>query len=126
MTEFIARAKRKDNKEWIKGELHVNCNAPHIHQGKQSYYIDKNTVCWQCPETPYFEHDVLKVYEKSTEGDGEVYIVEVYFNFGAFLVDVPYGESECLSVAELNDLDFEVELLGNTIDNPELLTTNSN
>lgn len=124
MTEFIARAKDFSGiwrcgyyyYAWRTSQHAIKCDEKQSVVADREFEVDKETVCWKCPDTPYFEHDVLNI----TNEFGEETIAEVYFDSGAFLVDISYGDAECLCVAELEDLDFKVSILGNTIDNPEL------
>ena len=138
MLNFIARGKKLDifsealtgvkstTKDWVTGERitpdgdETKCM---IHVGKVNpdfILIDPETLCYKCPETDYWTNDVLKCTFDEGETYEQVDYVEVYFSQGAFLVDIEHGESSSLLVADLKDLGYKVERLGNTIDNPLL------
>jgi hypothetical protein len=119
MTEFIAQAKRKDNGEWIegavikfKGDCEV-CDYSSIDCSR--YDVNPETVRYKCPKTPYFEHDVLKVVDDL----GEEVIAEILFFQGAFLF--PIEEDELITIPNLIECGYNISLLGNSIDTPELL-----
>lgn len=139
MTEFVARAKDQ-YKNWVYGAAfkHINRQpcpiSDKITEKDISYYIiksgfadwnmptpidcvevNKDGICWQCPETPYFEHDILKVVD---EFNDEI-IGDVFFYNGAFLFALE--EDNWITIPNLMEMGYEITLLGNSIDNPELL-----
>lgn len=134
MTEFIARAKRTDNNTWVvgsvfNGQLTAEVNVTPefgaffltdkprtlIEHDHVAFEVNKKTVCYQCPDTPYFEHDVLKVI---VDNDEEV-IDEVFFAQGAFIFAIQ--EDEWVTLPILMEMGYTITHLGNSIDNPDLI-----
>lgn len=140
MTEFVARAKDR-YKNWVYGAAfkHINRQpcpiSDKITEKDISYYIiksgsadwnmptpidcvevNKDGICWQCPETPYFEHDIIKAVDDLTEDE---VVGEILFFQGAFLF--PIEEDELITIPNLIERGYNISLLGNSIDTPELL-----
>ena len=138
MTEFVARAK-DINKNWIYGTAYKHVNRQPCPIGDKivekdiSYYIiksgfadwnmptpidcievHKGTVCWQCPETHYFEKDIIKVTDEFEED----VIGDVFFHDGAFLFALE--EDRWITIPNLMEMGYKIELIGNLVDNPEL------
>ena len=133
MTEFIAKAKIFGTDNWKEGQIIgsnvIMCTCkkePAIKQHSfwyidaPAYYINPETVCWKCPETPYFEKDIIKVTDEFEED----VIGDVFFHDGAFLFALE--EDRWITIPNLMEMGYKITLLGNTIDNPELIEDESN
>ena len=135
---YLYRGKRIDNGEWIVGSLIVDKHQ-HIETGEQieiigiypseykdfSKRIDPSTIC-QCTgrtdrdKALIFEHDVVAYLDTySTEnGYAEADCVgEVVWDEETLSFQV----TNRLSAESWEVIDGECKVLGNTIDNPELL-----
>lgn len=114
MTGFIAKAKIFGTDNWKEGQIIgsnvIMCTCkkdPVIKQHNYwyidapAYYINPETVCWKCPETPYFEHDVLKVTDE-------------------------FEEDNWVTIPNLIEMDYKIEVMGNLIDGHDLLKQENN
>lgn len=141
---IIFRGKRKDNSEWVCGDLiQIPCGVKFIVNNKFGACIDGNGnfinteapfVCEVIPDTvgqftglydendkEIFEGDIIKViYDDGTE-----YTTEVCTYGGTLCVDVEGEDYDftaidfAVDIWEANCCEFEV--IGNIHDNPELL-----
>ena len=124
---FLCRAKRTDNGEWVEGLLTIMWGQLHIinpNDENTAYPIDQSTIC-QCigktdiEKNLIFEHDVVSFLDMTSTDNGYA----EYWQVGEVLWDdetVSFQVTERLSAESYEVLD-ECKVLGNTIDNPELL-----
>lgn len=127
---FLSRGKRIDNGEWVEGYLsYPFCTE----KGNESYYfyakdsldffcrcvVDPSTIC-QCTAMPdknnklIFENDIVI---KHNDDDKEPYLIRWSENYAAWEL----AQCGC-AMYGFFDVDFgEIEVIGNAIDNPELL-----
>ena len=127
---FLSRGKRIDNGEWVVGYLsYPFCTE----KGNESYYfyakdsldffcrcvVDPSTIC-QCTAMPdknnklIFENDIAI---KHNDDDKEPYLIRWSENYAAWEL----AQCGC-AMYGFFDVDFgEIEVIGNAIDNPELL-----
>ena len=129
-SRYLYRGKRIDNGEWVEGYLsYPFCTE----KGNESYYfyakdsldffcrcvVDASTIC-QCTAMPdknnklIFENDIAI---KHNDDDKEPYLIRWSENYAAWEL----AQCGC-SMYGFFDVDFgEIEVIGNMIDNPELL-----
>ena len=137
---YLYRAKRTDNGEWVEGflikgrwyfdEREIYAILPMdlcIYPGceiSEWIEIDPSTIC-QCTgktdieKNLIFEHDVVSFLDMTSTDNGYA----EYWQVGEVLWDdetVSFQVTERLSAESYEVLD-ECKVLGNTIDNPELL-----
>ena len=127
---YLFRGKRIDNGEWVEGYLsYPFCTK----KGNESYYfyakdsldffcrcvVDASTIC-QCTAMPdknnklIFENDIAI---KHNDDDKEPYLIRWSENYAAWEL----AQCGC-AMYGFFDVDFgEIEVIGNAIDNPELL-----
>lgn len=127
---YLCKAKRTDNGEWVEGYLsYPFCTE----KGNESYYfyakdsldffcrcvVDPSTIC-QCTAMPdknnklIFENDIAI---KHNDDDKEPYLIRWSENYAAWEL----AQCGC-AMYGFFDVDFgEIEVIGNAIDNPELL-----
>ena len=127
---FLSRGKRIDNGEWVEGYLsYPFCTE----KGNESYYfyakdsldffcrcvVDPSTIC-QCTAMPdknnklIFENDIAI---KHNDDDKEPYLIRWSENYAAWEL----AQCGC-AMYGFFEVDFgEIEVIGNAIDNPELL-----
>lgn len=127
---YLYRAKRKSDKKWIYGNLIQTDDGVYIIQnyvpqhliGK--YEVDPSTIC-QCTgktdieKNLIFEHDVVSFLDATSTGCG----YSEHWQAGEVLWDdetASFQVTERLS-AESYEVLEDCKVLGNTIDNPELL-----
>ncbi len=121
MREIIFKAKRKDNGEWAEGLPTVMWGQYHIinpNDENTAYPIDEKTICQYIGLT---DKNGRKIWEND--------IVEIPVENGYFLVE--WSETEArwqmnneedrLIVDFDNYWSYQVEVIGNVFDNPELL-----
>lgn len=133
---YLYRAKRTDNGEWIEGyyayaygkhyiiTVGVTCALPPYHWYFKNHEVDPSTIC-QCTgktdieKNLIFEHDAVSFLDAtSTE-----YGYSEHLQVGEVLWDdetASFQVTERLS-AESYEVLEDCKVLGNTIDNPELL-----
>lgn len=124
---YLCKAKRTDNDEWVIGGL-----VRYGFTGREKYYIvpsyasdlyalkiDPSTICW-CTAMPdknnklIFENDIAI---KHNDDDKEPYLIRWSENYAAWEL----AQCGC-AMYGFFDVDFgEIEVIGNAIDNPELL-----
>ena len=121
---FLYRGKRSDNGEWIQGYLYGIWERRYILYGMindipNMAEVDPETVC-QCTAMPdknnklIFENDIAI---KHNDDDKEPYLIRWSENYAAWEL----AQCGC-SMYGFFDVDFgEIEVIGNAIDNPELL-----
>ena len=121
---YLFRGKRKDNGEWIQGYLYGIWERRYIlwgmtHDIPNMVEVDPETVC-QCTAMPnknnklIFENDIAI---KHNDDDKEPYLIRWSENYAAWEL----AQCGC-AMYGFFDVDFgEIEVIGNAIDNPELL-----
>ena len=121
---YLFRGKRKDNGEWIQGYLYGIWERRYILWGMTNdipnmVKVDPETVC-QCTAMPdknnklIFENDIAI---KHNDDDKEPYLIRWSENYAAWEL----AQCGC-AMYGFFDVDFgEIEVIGNAIDNPELL-----
>ncbi len=129
-SRYLYRGKRIDNGKWVEGYLsYPFCTE----KGNESYYfyakdsldffcrcvVDASTIC-QCTAMPdknnklIFENDIAI---KHNDDDKEPYLIRWSENYAAWEL----AQCGC-AMYGFFDVDFgEIEVIGNAIDNPELL-----
>ena len=127
---YLYRAKRKSDKRWIYGNLIHTDDGVYIIQNYVpqhligNYEVDPSTIC-QCTGKEdvncnlIFEHDVVSFLDATSTENG----YSERWQVGEVLWDdetVSFQVTERLS-AESYEVLGECQVLGNTIDNPELL-----
>lgn len=127
---YLCRAKRLDNGECIIGYVVFQGERADIIQTERDgtwrwYPVDKNTIC-QCTgwtdrdKALIFEHDVIAYLDTYSTDNGYTEadcIGEVVWDEETLSFQV----TNRLSAESWEVLDGECKVLGNTIDNPELL-----
>ena len=126
-SRFLYKAKRKDNNEWIQGYLYGIWERRYILWGMindipNMAEVDPETVC-QCTAMPdkngklIFENDILSGHIDVGFPEDETRKRVVWHENGWCT-----NELRCDDYEELDDFDSEnFEVIGNMIDNPELL-----
>ena len=121
---FLSRGKRIDNGEWVEGYLYGIWERRYILWGMTNdipnmVEVDPETVC-QCTAMPdknnklIFENDIAI---KHNDDDKEPYLIRWSENYAAWEL----AQCGC-AMYGFFDVDFgETEVIGNAIDNPELL-----
>lgn len=121
---FLSRGKRIDNGEWAEGYLYGIWERRYILWGMTNdipnmVEVDPETVC-QCTAMPdknnklIFENDIAI---KHNDDDKEPYLIRWSENYAAWEL----AQCGC-AMYGFFDVDFgEIEVIGNAIDNPELL-----
>lgn len=121
---FLYRGKRSDNGEWVEGYLYGIWERRYILWGMTNdipnmVEVDPETVC-QCTAMPdknnklIFENDIAI---KHNDDDKEPYLIRWSENYAAWEL----AQCGC-AMYGFFDVDFgEIEVIGNAIDNPELL-----
>ena len=121
---FLSREKRIDNGEWVEGYLYGIWERRYILWGMTNdipnmVEVDPETVC-QCTAMPdknnklIFENDIAI---KHNDDDKEPYLIRWSENYAAWEM----AQCGC-AMYGFFDVDFgEIEVIGNAIDNPELL-----
>ena len=127
---YLYRAKRKSDKRWIYGNLIHTDDGVYIIQNYVpqhligNYEVDPSTIC-QCTGKEdvncnlIFEHDVVSFLDATSTENG----YSERWQVGEVLWDdetASFQVTERLS-AESYEVLGECQVLGNTIDNPELL-----
>lgn len=137
--KYLSKAKRLDNGEWVQGyyvkglDVFTNCEEAHIifepntmfySSGETDgwYKVDPSTIC-QCAGLKdkngklIWENDIVK------DGHGNLYKAfwqNNYYQFSWICV-----KTDVFSIGAKWDLwsfkSFEIEVIGNIFDNPELL-----
>lgn len=134
-SRYLYRGKRIDNREWVEGFLFMVNDVPYIlphHKTGQPIHADnllktvvevlEDTIC-QCTELKdkngklIFENDILSGHIDVEFPEDET-IKRVVWHENGWCTNEP----GCDDYEELDDFDSEnFEVIGNKIDNPELL-----
>lgn len=147
MREILFKGKRKDNGEWVEGDLFHNDNTNYpmtliggLILSRNKYTdeididgyglieVDHETVCQYTNKddvnfSKIWEHDIVKI-SFTNEENGKIYS----FNGEVIFKNNTYGVWFCLKkkvppiFADINTIWFEtIEVIGTVFDNPELL-----
>ena len=114
--------------EWTDNKLFADC-VPHLENIKRVLNTEKNPLMQYIGlkvnnKKEMYEEDIVKHYHEYMFFKGEVVgVIEWSNSLSAFVIDYPqYGCSQC--IADI-DLSFaEIEIIGNTYQNLELLEDN--
>lgn len=124
LKEYLFRGERIDDREWVEGYLYGIWERRYILWGMTNdipnmVEVDPETVC-QCTAMPdknnklIFENDIAI---KHNDDDKEPYLIRWSENYAAWEL----AQCGC-AMYGFFDVDFgEIEVIGNAIDNPELL-----
>lgn len=137
MREILFRGKRKDNSEWVEGDLHKNkdFSKAHIHpvgEKIRSFDIISETVGQYTGLTDkngkkIFEGDIVRCYDKNLD-DEFTAVVEFgnpnhSYNWGFQLKPITETNftTDVLLWVEMEETGAFIEVIGNIHDNRELL-----
>ena len=129
MREILFRGKRTDNGEWVEGYLYITHNGEHeisvyneeVNIERWTHEVDQSTVGQYTGLKDkngkrIFEGDVAKVLQGKYKD-----IAYVGFENGAFMLYPKTGNIYERTLWEYWYNDWDVEVIGNITDNPELL-----
>ena len=129
MREIWFRGKRTDNGEWVEGYLYITHNGEHeisvyneeVNIERWTHEVDPSTVCQYTGMKDkngerIFEGDIAKVLQGKDKD-----IAYVGFENGAFMLYPKTGKIYERTLWEYWYNDWDVEVIGNITDNPELL-----
>lgn len=133
MREILFRAKRIDNGEWVEGQYafilnpltesgepikHLICNGTNIFNDE----IDPETLCQY---TGLKDKNGNRIWENDIVGawsEGKTYIGRVKRRVdGLYIIYPSYQKQEFWGLCPDENGKTTVEVIGNTLDNPELL-----
>ena len=134
--DILFRAKRKDNGEWVQG-FYVKCRGHHYilpvydkdHGFDERYSdwvkVDSKTVCQYTGLTDkngrkIFEADILKrvlLPTKRIKNNFKIVFVSANSCFSAIDLD----GSNVTFISDYINSNYEIEVIGNIFDNPELM-----
>lgn len=130
MREILFTGKRKDNGEWVQGDFLSPCNIVFLKNGYDAVLgKDDCPVCNDyevIPETVgeytgLLDKNSNKIFEghilKWTNADSDEVYTAVGFKNGCFVINPEREDMEVL----YDYLCLDMEIVGNTLDNPELL-----
>ena len=132
MREILFRAKRTDNGEWVEGfyvnRFDVNEEIEHLIFWRKSYTvweyakIDPETLCQY---TGLKDKNGNRIWENDIVGawsEGKTYIGRVKRRVdGLYIIYPSYQKQEFWGLCPDENGKTTVEVIGNTLDNPELL-----
>lgn len=147
--DYLFRGKRKDNGEWVTGQLYIEQNSIELNSSGyvrlfSDYYIEADNIRYLIiSETlgqytnvyarskqdnkfhKIFDNDLCYVSEFNREGKDTQHLCRVTFGCknDAYFTDV--NSDWCIAFKDVNDIEFDVEFVGNIYDNPELLEENA-
>lgn len=123
MKELFFRGKDLKTGRWLYGDLYhdrvltyITCWGPLLHEAVITDTIGAYTGVLDKNSNKIFEHDIVKVRVKGEEGLGVV----IYDN-GAFMVADIKGNVGWNTLWEYYYNDWDLEIVGNKHDNPEML-----
>lgn len=121
MREILFRAKRKKNREWVEGYYFVmpNGDACIMNSNKESQFVGKVIPETVGQYTGLTDKNGKKIFE------GDIVRVDYDLTFCDFVGYVDYADGSFRIVSDLGVhyrwIDYEVTVIGNIHDNPELL-----
>lgn len=130
MREILFKAKRIDNGEWVEGffiDNEIACGTWEGCTGIDSYAIDPETLCqftglYDKNGKKIWENDIVFVTdENDCSGQISTGIGDIIFIEGMWYIDGRPQEG----LYDINKI-FQIEVIGNIFDNPELLQEESN
>lgn len=125
--ELLCRkGKRKDNSEWVEGLVTIMWGQYHIikpDDENTSYPIDPETICLYTGQLDMYknkihEHDICKIHSSSIDEQDGYFVVEWDNETARFVLS-----GSTITVDFDNYYGYECEVIGNVIDNKELLGT---
>lgn len=150
MRESLFRGKRKDNGEWICGDLLQDVESgicaivSYVNLGGNIHDLSESCIFAVIPETvgqytgltdkngvKIFEGDIVKGTAYSATTIGVIVWIDEISSFGVRRVNAPnptaWENSSILRCVSLGKTDeFAAEVIGNIYDNPELLNAAAN
>ena len=119
---YLYRAKRTDNREWVEGYLYrlseiLNPFIMLVNRCGGSHLIDPYTICQCTGLKKLFEKDIVKRTDIHKVGEPSIGIVEYDVENTAFVIH--WIDKEKYS--PMYPWKDKIEVIGNVIDNPELL-----
>lgn len=123
---YLFKAKRVDDGEWVVGYLYrlSENNPPFIMLCKygESYEVDEHTIC-QC--TGSRDKNSKLIYENDIAKDEKGNLYKAFWQSNYYQFSWVCVKSEIFQIRTKWDLwsikSYEIEVIGNTFDNPELL-----
>ena len=119
MREIKFRAKELGTGKWVQGDLHILCTRPHIHIPDKSY-IDLSTI-GQCTclrdknGKEIYEGDIVRY---SLDDRKDIGYIGFHARSASFRVIAEHTDFGIGNRGELHE--FNLEVIGNIHDNPEL------
>lgn len=106
------------NGDWVYGLMNSN-------ESIRGIFVDTNTIGQYTGFTDkngikIFENDILRVNYQGNE----IGRVCIYYKYAMYLCDAIYGDVDFDTLGMLN-ANYQLEVIGNIYDNPELLQENS-
>lgn len=111
---FLSRGKRIDNGEWVEGLITKMWGQLHIinpDNENTAYPIDEDSICQCTGYEGIYEKDIFQC-------DDERYVIE-WCDYSLGWEAQAIGSVESISLGEFSPK--EIDVIGNEIDNPELL-----
>lgn len=127
-SRYLFRAKRKDNGEWIFGNLIQTDDGTYIIQNYvpqhliKNYEVDPATIC-QCTGLKdkngnlIWENDIIKAWSQGTCAKGKI----KQRIDGTWIMYPAWQKGEMWYLCPDNNGETTVAVIGNIFDNPELL-----
>lgn len=147
--DYLFRGKRKDNGEWVTGQLYIEQNSIELNSLGYvrlfgDYYIEIDSSRYLIvPKTlgqytgietyskyddklhKIFNNDLCYVSEFNREGKDTQHLCRVTFGCENDVYFTDVSSDWCIAFKDVNDIESDVEFIGNIYDNPELLEENA-